>query len=75
MRTVKFHVSALLHKFGVDGRAGLVKKAAYEFTQGPDSGAESGREAAAERDRAAMPDLQVAELKVLRLTGFDRRSR
>jgi len=75
VRTVKFHISALLSKFGVENRTELARRAAG-FLRSPDAEMEATRESAVEpHERRGMGPIVVNGGSGLRVTSRPRAER
>jgi DNA-binding NarL/FixJ family response regulator len=74
-RTVKFHVSALLRKFQVQGRVGLMQKAGDLLSTQRVAVTPNPSAVPASVPRLAAPEVANLHPKLLRLTASERRSR
>jgi DNA-binding NarL/FixJ family response regulator len=74
-RTVKFHVSALFSKFGVDGRIALIHKA-NDLLWGAETPAVAERPlSGGPKELGLEPCLPISKAKLIRLQTLERRSR
>ncbi|HKV04944.1 MAG TPA: LuxR C-terminal-related transcriptional regulator [Candidatus Acidoferrales bacterium] len=74
-RTIKFHVSALLQKFHVDGRVGLMRKAAEMLSAEKARGDHFPTEPGSVESQPDRPEGAIFHSKLLRLADSDRRVR
>ena len=74
-RTVKFHISSLLQKFEVGGRASLMQKTAYLLSTEGTHAKDAQRVASGAREPGAGPDRTNLDRKPLRLVASERSGR